>query len=150
MPTEASIHACQKISSFRRSKMSAVAPASSPRSSTGRLAAVCINAISSGDAVSEVISHVPAVSCIHVPTDETVLAIQRSRKRGIFSGAKPLGLGATATTGPVFGVSRGISKSSLRCRKESEDCWCCVICLSSFRQCGIVSLLVAHGTYRLC
>src|ERR1700678_3828926 len=94
IPTEHSIHACQKISSLRRSKMSAVAPASSPRSNTGRLAAVCISAINRGDAVSQVISHVPAVSCIHVPTDEMVLAIQRSRKRTIFNGAKPLGFGA--------------------------------------------------------
>ena len=115
-PTEASIHACQKISSFRRSKMSAVAPARSPSNSTGRLAAVCINAISRGDAVSEVISHVPAVSCIHVPTEETVLAIQRSRKSAILSGPNPLGLGeATATSGAELGVSSGISRSSLRC-----------------------------------
>src|ERR1700733_7301208 len=109
MPTEPSIHACQKISSLRRSKISAVAPASNPSRSTGKLAAVCINAISNGDAVSEVINHVPAVSCIHVPTDETVLAIQRSRKSGIFRGVKPLGLGATATSGPEFGVSKGIA-----------------------------------------
>src|ERR1700730_18767117 len=104
MLTEASIHACQKISSFRRSKMSAVAPASKPRRSTGRLAAVCISAISRGEEVSEVISHVPAVSCIHVPIEETVLAIQRSRNSGILRGAKPVDLDATATTGSEFGV----------------------------------------------
>ena len=34
-------------------------------------------------------SQVPAVSCIQVPTEEMVEAIQRSRKRGIWSGAKP-------------------------------------------------------------
>ena len=63
----------------------------------------------------EVISQVPAVSCIQVPTEEMVLAIQRSRKRGILSGAKPLGVGsATATSGPEFGVSKGIAGFSLR------------------------------------
>jgi hypothetical protein len=67
--------------------MSAVAPASSPRNNTGKLAAVCINAISSGDVVSTVISHVPAVSCIHVPRLDTVDAIQRSLKSGILSGS---------------------------------------------------------------
>ena len=113
MLTEASIHACQKISSFRRSKISAVAPASSPSISTGKLAAVCISAINSGDEVRAVISHVPAVSCIHVPIEETVLAIHRSRNSGIFSGAKPLGAGATATNGPVFGVSNGIALFSV-------------------------------------
>src|ERR1700733_4512530 len=107
IPTEPSIHACQKISSLRRSKMSAVAPASSPSSSTGRLAAVCIRAISNGDVVSEVINHVPAVSCIHVPTDETVLAIQRSRNRAIFNGANPLGFGAGVVE---FGLFGGVSK----------------------------------------
>ncbi len=66
--TAASIHVCQKISRRRRSMMSAVAPASSPRTTTGRLAAVCISAISSGEVVSAVISHVPAVSCIQLPT----------------------------------------------------------------------------------
>jgi len=58
---------------------------------------------------------VPAVSCIQVPTEEMVLAIQRSRNRGILSGAKPLGVGsATATSGPEFGVSKGIAGFSLR------------------------------------
>jgi len=35
-------------------------------------------------------SQVPAVSCIQVPTLETVEAIQRSRKSGMRSGVKPL------------------------------------------------------------
>ena len=62
------------------------------RRASGRLAAVCISAISSGEAVSTVISQVPAVSCIHVPTLDTVDAIQRSRKSAICSGAKALEL----------------------------------------------------------
>ena len=68
--------------------MSAVAPASRPSSSTGMLAAVCMRAMSSGEVVSTVISQVPAVSCIQVPTEETVEASQRSRKSGMRSGAK--------------------------------------------------------------
>ena len=89
--TVASIQACQKINRRRRSKMSAVAPAGSPRKSTGRLAAVCMSAISRGDAVSAVISQVPAVSCIQLPRLETREAIQRLRKRGRRSGAHPEG-----------------------------------------------------------
>jgi hypothetical protein len=68
-----------------------------------------MRAINSGETVSEVISHVPAVSCIHVPMAETVDAIQRSRNSEIRSGAKPLGVGlVTARRGSVFGVSRGM------------------------------------------
>jgi hypothetical protein len=80
--TAPSIQACQKSSRRRRSKMSAVAPASSPSITTGRLAAVCISAMSSGDGVSTVISQVPAVSCIQPPRFETVDAIQSLRKSG--------------------------------------------------------------------
>ena len=87
--TLANIQACQKINTRRRSKMSAVAPAGSPRKSTGRLAAVCMSAINRGDAVSAVISQVPAVSCIQLPRLETSEAIQRLRKRGRRSGAHP-------------------------------------------------------------
>ena len=112
--TLTSIHICQKISSRRRSKMSAVAPASSPSSSTGRLATVCINAISSGLAVNTVISHVPAVSCIHVPTEEIVDAIHRSRNKAIPSGANPVSRLGFATgpseATPVSGSIRGIPK----------------------------------------
>ena len=72
--------------------MSAVAPASNPKNKTGKLAAVCISAISSGDVVSTVINHVPAVSCIHVPKLDTVDAIHRSRNNGIFSGSNAFGL----------------------------------------------------------
>ena len=110
MPTETSIQACQKMRSLRRSKMSAVAPARRPKRRTGRLAAVCMRAMSSGDAVREVISQVPAVSCIQVPTEEMVLAIQRSRKRGIWSGPKPVAerVGVTACSA---GRSLGFRKA---------------------------------------
>lgn len=70
--------------------MSAVAPARRPRKRSGRLAAVCMRAMSRGEVVRTAMSQVPAVSCIQVPTEETVEAIQRSRKSGMRSGAKPL------------------------------------------------------------
>jgi hypothetical protein len=70
--------------------------------------------MSRGDAVREVISQVPAVSCIQVPMEEMVLAIQRSRKRRILSGAKPLGLGDGAAVSAVVGDSKGIAGYSLR------------------------------------
>ena len=88
-----------------------MAPASSPRQSTGRLAAVCISAISSGDAVSEVISQVPAVSCIQVPMLETVEAIQRLRKIAMRSGAKPLRGSWEEASCVAYGVSKGIVSS---------------------------------------
>ena len=90
MATAVSIHACQKMSNRRRSKISAVAPANKPRTTTGRLAAVCISAMSKGDGVSTVISQVPAVSCIHPPRLDTIEASHRSRKSGTESGSKPL------------------------------------------------------------
>jgi hypothetical protein len=62
--------------------MSAVAPAGSPSSSTGRLAAVCISAISKGELVSAVINHAPAVSCIQLPVLEMTDAMSRFRNNG--------------------------------------------------------------------
>ncbi len=56
-------------------------------------------------------SQVPAVSCIQVPREEMVEAIQRSRKSGMWSGPKPETerVGVTAcSAGPVLGVSNGI------------------------------------------
>jgi hypothetical protein len=88
----ASIQACQNISSLRRSKISAVAPAGSPSSNTGRLAAVCMSAISSGEPVSTVISQVPAVSCIQLPRLDTTDAMVRFRNSGRRSGAHPEGV----------------------------------------------------------
>ncbi|GAA3749541.1 hypothetical protein GCM10022270_04530 [Terriglobus aquaticus] len=54
--------------------------------------------------MSAVISHVPLVSCIHVPRFDTVDAIQRSRKSGYRSGAKPL---ARVVAGETDGVASG-------------------------------------------
>ena len=110
MATLASIQACQKMRSLRRSKMSAVAPARRPSRRTGRLAAVCMRAMSRGEAVRDVMSQVPAVSCIQVPRLEMVLAIQRSRKSGMRKGANPLTSGGGEGLA-VWGDSRGMSSS---------------------------------------
>src|SRR5579875_1476847 len=91
--------------------MSAVAPASSPRNSTGKLAAVCISAISSGDVVNTVISHVPAVSCIHVPTLDTVDAIQRSRNSGNCSGANAPWPTACDCSTAIAGMLRSVEST---------------------------------------
>jgi hypothetical protein len=56
-------------------------------------------------------SQVPAVSCIQVPREETVEAIQRSRNRGMRSGANPEGVrvgGIASAADVVLGVSNGI------------------------------------------
>src|SRR5579871_6852962 len=83
----ASIQNCQTIRTRRRSNISAVAPETNPSNRIGTLAAVCINAINSGDDVSVAISHVPAVSCIQPPTLVTIEEIHRLRKSGRRSGA---------------------------------------------------------------
>ncbi len=99
MATLASIHDCQKSSRRRRSKISAAPPAGKARKSAGRLAAVCIRAMSSGEVVSAVINHAPAVSCIHPPTFETMAAIHKLRKTGRRSAAQPeTGVGVAAVT----------------------------------------------------
>jgi hypothetical protein len=70
-----------------------------------------MRAMSRGEAVRAVMSQVPAVSCIQVPREEMVDAIQRSRNSGMWRGPKPEGerVGVTAcSAGPVLGVSNGI------------------------------------------
>ena len=113
--TALSIQVCQKISRRRRSKMSAVAPAKRPSITTGRLAAVCISAMSSGEGVSTVISQVPAVSCIQPPRLETVEATQSLRKIGDWSGSKPVacfsdGGAGTGSAGGLGVLAKGMAK----------------------------------------
>jgi len=74
------------INNLRRSTMSAIAPAGSASSMTGRLSAASTRATSDGDDEREVISHPAPTSCIHVPTFDTMVAIHRPRKRLFFSG----------------------------------------------------------------
>ena len=122
--TAPSIQACQNSNRRRRSKMSAVAPASSPRTKTGRLAAVCIRAISSGDGVSNVISQVPAVSCIQPPRFEIVEAIHRLRKSGDRSGSKPVERRSAVESSSGMGGGLGVGERGM-CRlfsgKPSHD-----------------------------
>ena len=106
-PTALSIHVCQKSSRRRRSKMSAVAPAKRPSITTGRLAAVCISAMSSGDGVRIVINQVPAVSCIQPPRLEMVEAIHSLRKSGDWSGSKPVACFSEAGAGSGIAVGLG-------------------------------------------
>src|SRR5207245_2592683 len=57
-----------------------------PSKKTGRLVAVCISAISTGDGERVVISHTPLTFCIHTPRLATIQAIQSTRKTGTSSG----------------------------------------------------------------
>src|SRR6185295_15689980 len=82
-----SIHVCVATRSFRRSRMSASAPAGTASRNIGALVPTWINVTSRGDVVSDVISHDAATSCIHVPTFDAMDAIQRPRKIARRSGA---------------------------------------------------------------
>jgi hypothetical protein len=82
------IQVAQNRSSRRRSKMSAAAPAGTPRNSTGKVAAVCMSAMSKGERVKAVISQVAAVSCIQLPVFDRMEANKRLRKRGRRNGAQ--------------------------------------------------------------
>jgi hypothetical protein len=66
--------------SLRRSKMSPIAPAGSPIRNVGSVVAVCTSETVSAVPPSETISHCAPTVCIHVPTFETVWAIQSARK----------------------------------------------------------------------
>src|SRR6478609_164146 len=78
--------------------MSAMAPAGSASSMTGRLSAASTKATSDGDDERDVISHPAPTSCIHVPTFDTMVAIHRPRKRRFFSGLQADGT-LVATSG---------------------------------------------------
>src|ERR1700693_1002986 len=69
------------IRSRRRSMMSARAPAGSASNITGILSAPSRSAPIDGDDESDVINQPAPTSCIQVPTFETIVAIQRLRKR---------------------------------------------------------------------
>src|SRR5881398_1527636 len=66
--------------------ISASAPAGNASSISGKLSAASTSATSDGDDDSDVISQPAPTSCIHVPTFDTMVAIQRARKRGLRSG----------------------------------------------------------------
>ncbi len=73
---QASMNTWVVMSSLRRSRMSARAPAESPSSSTGSVVPVSIRAISRGEAVMWAICHFSPTLWIWVPTLEAMLAIQ--------------------------------------------------------------------------
>ena len=93
--------------------MSAVAPARRPSITTGRLAAVCISAISSGDGVSTGISHVPAVSCIQPPRFEIVEAIHSLRKSADCNGSKPVVCFSITVSGAGTGGGLGVGENGM-------------------------------------
>src|SRR5258705_805328 len=84
----ASIHVWVTSNSRRRSTMSAIAPAGSPTTKTGRLVALCTRATINGDGASDVIDHAAPTFCIHVPTLEMSEAIHSARKTGCDSGVQ--------------------------------------------------------------
>src|SRR3954454_10270619 len=73
--------------------MSPSAPAGRPIRKVGSVVAVCTSETVSAVPPSETISHWAPTVCIHVPTFETVWAIQRARKAGCRSGAQAFTLG---------------------------------------------------------
>src|SRR6185369_15320757 len=83
--------------------MSASAPAGIASSITGRLSAASTSATIDGDADNDVISQPAPTSCIHVPTFETIVAIQSPRKSGLCSGVH----------GEAAAATRAVSAPSL-------------------------------------
>src|SRR3989442_9160777 len=66
--------------------MSAIAPAGSASSITGRVSAASTSATIDGDDESEVINQPAPTSCIQVPMFETIVAIHRLRNSPLRSG----------------------------------------------------------------
>src|ERR1700704_5010155 len=66
--------------------MSAIAPAGSASSITGRLSAASTSATIDGDEESEVINQPAPTSCIQVPMFETIVAIHTLRNSPLRSG----------------------------------------------------------------
>src|SRR6266850_2575936 len=87
-PAARSIQLCVTSSSRRRSTISAIAPAGSPTTKTGRLVALCTRATINGDGESEVMAHAALTFCIHVPTLEMSEAIHSARNTGCDSGVQ--------------------------------------------------------------
>src|SRR5690606_27231859 len=77
---------CAPSSIFRRSTMSASAPAGRASKNSGRVVAACTSATSSELGDNEVISHPAPTSCIQVAMLEMIEAIHRARKTGKLSG----------------------------------------------------------------
>src|SRR5437016_12310441 len=74
------------MSRRRRSTMSARAPAGNASSIIGMLSAASTSATIDGEDESEVINQPDPTSCIHVPMLDTMVAIQRLRKRAFRRG----------------------------------------------------------------
>src|SRR5207237_9836272 len=94
-------YTCTNSISRRRSTMSAIAPAGSASSITGRLSAASTSATSAGEEDSDVINQPAPTSCIQVPTFETIVAIQRLRNSVLRSGVQ----GPTTAAVPGLGTA---------------------------------------------
>src|SRR5262249_41525101 len=82
----ASIQTCVRITSQRRSTISAIAPAGKPTRSSGRFDTVVSSATGTGELVSDVMSHAAATPCISVPIFDARAASHSARKTGRASG----------------------------------------------------------------
>jgi hypothetical protein len=122
-----------KMRSRRRSTTSASAPAGILRRNMGRLVAVCIKATMMGVGASDVMSHAPATSRIHMPMLETTLAIQKALKTGSRSGFH--------AEGRVVG-SEAIRLKTVSCRGELQEPQRCSIVTYLFKR---ANNMVARG-----
>ena len=70
----------------RRSRMSARAPAGSPKRNIGNIVATCTMATVRGSASSVVINHPAAALCIHPPMLETTVTVHTTAKAACLNG----------------------------------------------------------------
>ena len=73
------IHSCVPMRKMRRSTVSASVPPARPKRKTGASVATGTSEITSGETVSEVMTHATATACMSVPRFDTTEAIQRNR-----------------------------------------------------------------------
>src|SRR6266545_7731801 len=82
----ASIQVCVRMTSQRRSTISAIAPAGKPTKNSGRFDIVVSSATGTGELVSDVMSQAAATPCMSEPMFEARAASQSARKTGRASG----------------------------------------------------------------
>src|ERR1044071_6911554 len=83
--------------------MPARPPAGNASSIIGMLSAASTRATSDGDDESDVINQPAPTSCIHVPTFETIVAIQRLRKSALRNGLHgDVGVATAVVSAPLL------------------------------------------------
>ncbi len=118
-PAASIIQTCEKISSLRRSTISASAPPGSARKKIGKLEAVCTSDTASGDLESEVIIHAAPTFCIQVPRLEASAAIHSARNTCRLSGAHP----DFGVPGATPASCRGVGRAPLNATKPPIGYW---------------------------